>query len=108
VKLSQDDGRTWPVARSIEPGLSAYSDLAVGPDGTIYCFCEPGSASGAQYGHLCLARCNLAWLKGTEQAPPIRRNTPRRVIGWRTVSTQPAGSASFPASSVCKIHLTFC
>jgi sialidase-1 len=66
VKLSEDDGRTWPIARSIEPGLSAYSDLAVGPDGTIYCFYERGSASGAQYGHLCLARCNLAWLKGTE------------------------------------------
>ena len=45
VKLSRDGGRTWPVVRSIEPGTSGYSDLAVDPDGTIYCFYESGSVS---------------------------------------------------------------
>src|SRR5437763_1016173 len=38
VKLSEDDGRSWSASRSIEPGPSGYSDLAVGRDGTIYCF----------------------------------------------------------------------
>src|SRR5262249_15062986 len=40
VKLSYDEGRTWPVARVLEPGTSGYSDLAVGAGGTIYCLYE--------------------------------------------------------------------
>src|SRR5262249_10505035 len=43
VKMSYDEGKTWPVARVLEPGFSGYSDLAVGPDGTIYCLFERGS-----------------------------------------------------------------
>jgi sialidase-1 len=35
VKLSCDDGRSWPFQRVIEPGAAAYSTLAVLPDGTI-------------------------------------------------------------------------
>ncbi len=64
VKLSRDDGRTWPISRVIEPGLSGYADLAVGPDGTIFCLFERGSAGGGAFnpGSLCLARFNLAWL----------------------------------------------
>jgi sialidase-1 len=34
---SEDDGRRWPASRVIEEGPSAYSDLAVADDGTIYC-----------------------------------------------------------------------
>jgi sialidase-1 len=42
VKASFDDGRTWPVSKGVESGPSAYSDLAVLPDGTILCFFESG------------------------------------------------------------------
>jgi sialidase-1 len=38
VKLSYDEGKTWPVSRLIEEGWSGYSDLAVAKDGTIFCF----------------------------------------------------------------------
>jgi sialidase-1 len=66
IKLSLDDGQTWPVQRSLEPGPSAYSDLAVLPDGTILCFYEHGRASASQkpasYAGLTLARFNLEWL----------------------------------------------
>lgn len=64
VKLSYDEGQTWPVTKELEPGLSGYSDLAVGPDGTIYCLYEEGAAAGGGYTiqHLTLARLNLAWL----------------------------------------------
>jgi sialidase-1 len=65
VRLSYDEGRTWPVARVLEPGTSAYSDLAVGPDGTIYCFYERGSTDGKNHFNtrtLTLARFNLEWL----------------------------------------------
>lgn len=55
VRLSYDEGATWPVKRGLEPGPSAYSDLAVLRDGTILCFYEAGT-------RLVLARFPLAWL----------------------------------------------
>jgi sialidase-1 len=44
LKLSRDDGRTWPVNKPLEPGPSGYSDLAVLPDGTILCLYEAGNS----------------------------------------------------------------
>lgn len=56
IRTSDDGGKTWPVARAIEPGPSAYSDLAASPDGeTVYCFYERG-------GNLTLARGDREWL----------------------------------------------
>jgi len=55
IKLSHDDGQSWPVSRTLEAGPSAYSDLAVLPDGTMLCFYEAGN-------ELRLARFNLAWI----------------------------------------------
>jgi Neuraminidase (sialidase) len=71
VKLSEDEGQTWPLSRVIEPGPSGYADLAVGPDGTIYCFYERGSAGGGATNprSLCLARFDLGWLSGGHGAP---------------------------------------
>jgi sialidase-1 len=37
IKLSYNEGQSWPVAKTLEMGRSAYSDLAVGPDGTHSC-----------------------------------------------------------------------
>jgi sialidase-1 len=65
VKLSYDEGKTWPVSRVLEPGFSGYSDLAVGPDGTIYCLYERGSTDGKDIfatNYLTVARFNLEWL----------------------------------------------
>ena len=67
VKLSYDEGKTWPVDKVLEAGYSAYSDLAVGPDGTIYCLYERGrdgeqSKRPTSYAYLTLARFNLEWL----------------------------------------------
>jgi sialidase-1 len=59
LKLSYDEGRTWPVSRVIEPGPAAYSDLALGPDHTLYCFFEKGTS-------LSLARFNLEWASGEQ------------------------------------------
>ena len=69
IKLSNDDGATWPVSRSLEPGQSGYSDLAVGPDGTIYCFYERGSSDG-NYAtkHLTVAIFNVEWLAEKKDA----------------------------------------
>jgi sialidase-1 len=64
VKLSYDEGRTWPVGRSIEPGVSGYCDLTVGPGGLIYCFYERASVDDSAYrpAYLTVARFNLEWL----------------------------------------------
>jgi Neuraminidase (sialidase) len=74
VKLSEDEGRTWPVSRSIEPGLGGYADLAAGPDGTIYCLYELGTAGGGALNphSLCLARFDLRWLTGASEGPGHR------------------------------------
>ncbi|MDB6124889.1 MAG: nedA [Pedosphaera sp.] len=55
IKLSYDEAKSWPVHKALEAGPSAYSDLAVLPDGTILCFYERDKL-------LTLARFNLAWL----------------------------------------------
>ena len=64
LKLSYDEGQTWPVSRVLEKGRSAYSDVATGADGTLYCLYESGTTDGDMYrtGSLRLARFNLEWL----------------------------------------------
>ncbi len=65
VKLSYDEAATWPVNKTVEPGFSGYSDLAVANDGTTLLFYERGSTDGAnnyKTGLLTVARFNLEWL----------------------------------------------
>jgi sialidase-1 len=65
VRLSYDDGKTWPVSKSLEPGPSGYSDLAAGPGGVIHCFYERGRSGGeglSPTGVLTLATIDLDWL----------------------------------------------
>jgi sialidase-1 len=63
ARLSFDDCRTWPVSRVLEPGISGYTDLAVGPDGTIFCVYERGGADGFAFQRLSVARFNRAWIE---------------------------------------------
>lgn len=70
VKLSRDEGQTWPVSKSIEPGPSMYSDIAVTKSGTILCFYgRSGDGSVLAHfagGRLTLARFNLEWLTAAQ------------------------------------------
>ena len=45
VRLSTDGGKTWPYSQVLYPGPSAYSNLAVLPDGDIGCLFEAGETS---------------------------------------------------------------
>jgi sialidase-1 len=45
VRFSRDAGRTWSAPLVLERGPSAYSDLAIAPDGTLLCFYEHGAKS---------------------------------------------------------------
>jgi sialidase-1 len=62
IKLSYDEGESWPVQKVLEPGAAGYSDLAVGPDGTIYCLYETNTTGTGWNYSLLLKRFNLAWL----------------------------------------------
>ncbi len=63
VKVSRDEGQTWPVNKLIENGPSMYSDIAVTQSGTILCFYGRGSKPGFAGAGLTLARFNLEWLE---------------------------------------------
>lgn len=62
VKISRDEGQTWPVNKTIESGPSMYSDIAVTQSGTILCFYGRGTKPGFAGAGLTLARFNLEWL----------------------------------------------
>ena len=56
IKLSYDDGKTWTINKTLEPGKAAYSDLAVLRDGTVLCLFERADSIDC-------ARFNLQWLQ---------------------------------------------
>jgi sialidase-1 len=64
VKLSYDDGKTWPHSRVLDPGVAAYSDMAVTSDGTILCLYERGGFDDNMFDtrFLTLARFDLSWI----------------------------------------------
>ena len=55
IKLSRDDGKTWSVNKTLDPGKAAYSDLVVLADGTILCLYEADTS-------IVCARFNVEWV----------------------------------------------
>lgn len=55
IKLSRDDGETWPIQKTLDAGPSAYSDLAVLPYGTVICLYEADQS-------IACARFDLEWI----------------------------------------------
>ena len=62
VRLSYDDGQTWPIARLIHAGPAAYSVPARLPDGMIGLLYE----CGEQHRYECIrfSRFSMKWLAG--------------------------------------------
>ncbi len=60
ISVSEDEGRTWQRKRVIHDGHTAYSDLAVLPDGTILCVYETGETTSRK--DLAVARFDLEWV----------------------------------------------
>jgi sialidase-1 len=70
VRLSYDEGASWPVSKRIHDGPSAYSSLVVLPDLSIGLLFERGAAS--PYENVTFARFTLDWLTdGNDQV--VRR-----------------------------------
>jgi sialidase-1 len=57
LRVSCDDGRSWPVSKVVQPGPAMYSVMARLPDGTFGMLYENGAAQG-----LTFVRFDLAWL----------------------------------------------
>lgn len=62
VRTSADEGLAWSAPVPIEPGWSAYSDIAVTPAGTILCFHGRSEKPSFAGDRLTVARFNLEWL----------------------------------------------
>jgi sialidase-1 len=59
IRLSRDEGKTWPKSRVLYPGSFAYSCLASLPDGTVACLFERDGTK-----KISLARFTLEWVEG--------------------------------------------
>jgi sialidase-1 len=66
VRLSGDEGKSWPAARLLYGGPAAYSCLTTLPDGMVGCLYELGRKH--PYEGMTFVRFSLKWLaEGTEQ-----------------------------------------
>ncbi|MBN1420316.1 MAG: exo-alpha-sialidase [Planctomycetes bacterium] len=71
VRLSYDEGATWPVAKRLHRGPAAYSCLTVLREGSPACLYEAGVAH--PYEKIVFARFTLSWLTdGADQRPNPR------------------------------------
>ena len=61
VRVSYDEGQTWPVLRELHAGPSAYSCLAALPDGTVVCLFERGTTNA--YERIVLATFGISALE---------------------------------------------
>lgn len=71
VRMSYDEGHTWPVSKVIDPGIAGYSDMAVTPDGMIHVLYEGGTIEGFEGNHfknqaMSVVSFNLEWLTDGE------------------------------------------
>jgi len=60
VRVSYDEGKTWPVSKMLSPGPAAYSCLTVLPDMMMGCLYEKEENSA--YETIAFARFSLEWL----------------------------------------------
>lgn len=60
IRLSYDEGRSWPLSKLLHAGPSAYSCLTVLPDGNIACLYEAGKKS--PYEKIVFSSFTLQWL----------------------------------------------
>ena len=67
VRMSYDEGESWPISRELHTGPAAYSSLTVLPDGSIGCLYEVGERLA--YESIRFARFSLGWLSQGKDGP---------------------------------------
>lgn len=72
IKLSYDEGQSWPVQKVLHRGPSGYSDMAV--DGNdVYCLFETNRESEGWNYTIVLKHFTLGWLTKKEQSQKITK-----------------------------------
>ena len=97
VRASFDEGKTWPVAKLLNSGPSAYSDLAVLANGEIACLYEGGTDYDVQYmmfasfplDSLTLVPCRII---------PGRRAAGQRAARWEKNEAKPSANGTKEAN----------
>jgi sialidase-1 len=78
VRMSYDEGKTWPVSKLIKKGTAAYSCLTIFPDGSIGVIYETGNCNNdfpEYYANLSFARFNIEWLTNSgDQLQPVKND----------------------------------
>lgn len=64
LKMSEDEGKTWPVSRVLQRGSAGYSDIAVAPDKTIYVIYEGIQGPTGKADSITVLHFGLPWLVG--------------------------------------------
>ncbi|NOU86312.1 hypothetical protein GC102_11070 [Paenibacillus sp. LMG 31460] len=64
VRISNDDGQTWTTSKTAYKGPSAYSSLAILPDGKVSLLFEGGEYT--PYDKIMFATFNLEWFQAAE------------------------------------------
>jgi hypothetical protein len=119
VRLSYDEGLTWPVARVVHDGPAAYSMLAILPDRSIGILFERGDKS--PYEKVTFERFSLAWLTAGQDpsgvapaAPPIGRSgVAERVMlltresRWNALAALPVRFVTHHPQGMVRIGETF-
>ena len=64
MRMSYDEGETWPVSKVIDPNIAGYSDVTVTPDGMIHCIYEGGSLTTNHFlnNQVSVVSFSLEWL----------------------------------------------
>jgi len=70
VRLSYDACRSWPVAKELYAGPSAYSCLTILPDKSIGCLYERGEKNANET--IVFARFTLEWLTDGKDREPLK------------------------------------
>ncbi|MBN2211746.1 MAG: exo-alpha-sialidase [Sedimentisphaerales bacterium] len=82
IKLSYDEGDTWPVAKTLYAGSSAYSCLMVEGDYSLGCLYERDS-----YGKITFAHFSLEWLtNGADKVTLLGDLTLDRVVNMEDLA----------------------
>jgi hypothetical protein len=74
LRLSQDDGKTWPHSRVLRKGLAGYSDMAVTKEGKILCVFENGE--GDYCVRMSIAQVDREWILAGD--PPENKEEPKK------------------------------
>jgi sialidase-1 len=96
VRISYDEGVTWPVAKLLHAGPSAYSCLTMLPGGVVGCLYECGEKR--PYEKIVFARMPLTWLEDPKdpkestvmtQTPSPSTSVTDETLNWRQLPPIP-------------------